>query len=625
MFLSAGSLQINSVQLRILFLQTFLSLLFIGFAQWANGQVIQNDTKITINWNGKKITEKTILVQINNKQENWLSHVEINHDPKQNFSFKYAKLIDLDGKVFKKLKKKDLITRSDLSYQAFFQDDLVTEFDLYSNRYPYWLEYSYEIIEKEFISVCWWSPYIYKEVQVLNSSLKVTIPQSYKVHISQRGEFKYQELNAADENVYTWYYNNTQKVKDEIFSPPFSEYLPQVVIVPSQFNYGEKGSFDSWQQFGMWMANLNEGTDQLTESERYEIKELVKEVEDKREIIRILYKSLQNQTRYVNVAIDVGGLKSYSASYVKQNKYGDCKALTTYIKAMLKSVGIDSYYTLINAGENASKINAAFPSQQFNHVILTIPLNGDTIWLENTSNIAPINYLGVFTQNRKALMVNGPNSKLITTPALELEDVLTKRVYTFYLSNKQRWETEIRLHIKGELFEEFLYKIVNEDESDQLKVIRDNIGIEKYDLKEWNYTHQDDSTFITIKSQGDVANPMRNFGRLKVINPLKIKIPEFEKPGLRKYSVRINYPINKLDSTVYLLKDTLDIQFPANADVKSSFGKYSTSFNVVGSQVVVAEQFQLYRNEIPLKGYEEFYSFIQSILNYKRKSSIIFK
>ena len=160
----------------------FLFTLFISSShRVAYGQILNYETKITVDNKGKKTTERIILIQINNKDENWLSHVEINHNPKQKFSFGYAQILNKEGRLVRKLKKKELITRSNLSYQAFYRDDLITEFDLYWNQYPYIIEYSYKIEEDEYLYIAWWTPLVFQNVVTIKSSLEVNLPNDLKV------------------------------------------------------------------------------------------------------------------------------------------------------------------------------------------------------------------------------------------------------------------------------------------------------------------------------------------------------------------------------------------------------------------------------------------------------------
>lgn len=79
------------------------------------------------------------------------------------------------------------------------------------------------------------------------------------------------------------------------------------------------------------------------------------------------------------------------------------KILSNYTIALLKEAGIKGYYTIIRAGRNARPIQPNFPSNQFNHVIVSVPNGKDTLWLECTSQTNPFGYQGTFTEDRWAL------------------------------------------------------------------------------------------------------------------------------------------------------------------------------------------------------------------------------
>ncbi len=615
------------MNLRILHI-FLLAIVVIGSHQNVLSQVLKNETIITIDAEGRKITERKVLVQVNDKQTNWVSNIQIKHNPRQDFSLNYARIIDLKGNTLRKIKKSNLSTRNDLSYQTFYQDDLITEFDMYWNQYPYQVEYSYTITEEEYFSVAWWVPVLYTSVSTIESSLTINVPSDYKIHIYQSGDLAYKESKAEGRKIYSWESSTVDKSVTEIYSPPIRELVPLVSVTPSNFKYWVNGSLDSWSSFGSWISDLNEGTDQLPLSEKIIIEKMINGIDDKREIIKTIYYYLQDYTKYINVSIDVGGLKSYPASYVSQHKYGDCKALTTYMKSMLKSVGIDSYYTVIRAGENGAKINSNFPSQQFNHVILAIPLENDTVWLENTSNVLPFNYLGTFTQGRYALIVNNEDSKLVETPKLQPSDVLVQRDYVFTVDEENVCQGDIALTLRGSSFEDFRYSISNESESEQELEMINHVDVEGVDLIDWNaLDYHRDSSNIKIHISASCPNLIREIGAWEVINPLKISIPDFEEPNNRQLDVRINYPINRLDNIVYKIQnlENKEVKMPEGINIKTIYGQYSTEYIIENNSIVVHEKFILLDNEISDDKYPDFYSFIQSITTHKKQSAILIK
>jgi hypothetical protein len=117
-------------------------------------------------------------------------------------------------------------------------------------------------------------------------------------------------------------------------------------------------------------------------------------IQSDKDKVRFLYRYLQQNMRYVSVQLGIGGLKPFPAMFVDQKKYGDCKALTNYMGALLRAVNIPSCYAIVNAGTNAKPADPKFPDNVFNHVILCVPLKNDTTWLECTSNTQPFGQLG---------------------------------------------------------------------------------------------------------------------------------------------------------------------------------------------------------------------------------------
>lgn len=597
------------------------------FAYSSYGQVLSYHTKIKIE-NGVKTTERICRIQINSKADNELSRIRLKHGPNDKFNLVSAKIIDATGKTLRKLKKKDIITKNDLSYGTFYQDDLIEEFDLFWNEYPYQIEYNYHIKEDNYLYIAHWYPVVYLKTPTFVSSLQIELPLDYKFAMNYDDELKHEKSFADNKCILKWNTSGIKPIEKEIYSPPLLELIPKVAVMALDFKYGINGNSESWASFGSWLSTLNKTTDELPFLERIVVDKLIDGVKDEREIIKILYHYLQDKTKYVNVAIDVGGLKSYPASYVCSNKYGDCKALTTYMKAMLNHVGITSFYTIINAGGNATRIDVDFPSQQFNHVILCIPQETDTIWLENTSNISPFNYLGDFTQNRYALIVDEHNSKLVRTPVLEDTLLLEKRIYNFNLDAQGKGKVSIVKTLGGNPFERYRYFKTQLTKRDQEERLQKEYSNKNFELLEWEILDNDrDHTNLQLLLNGNCKSQIRSVGNLKVISPLHIKLPKFEDPKNRKQNVRINYPINKMDSVIYYIDflESHKVVLPPAIVISSDFGSYKVNFKQQTNKLVVTEYFKLKRGDYSLEEYPRFHAFISSIIKYKKSSVILLK
>lgn len=602
----------------------FMVILPASVFSQAGNHVVDYETIIKFE-KGKLITEKSFLIQINDKLHDWFADVQIPYEANQGIQILEAYIVGPKGNIVRTLKDKEVVTKSRFSSASFFEDKLLKEFSLKWNEYPYRIKYRYKESAREFLHIENWYPY-YRNVPIRKASLNVDLPVDFKIKMNYTDSLLYK--TEVKENIisHSWEIFNIPEIEEEIFSPHLYNLLPNVNMVPVEFTYGVKGNMESWQSFGNWIESLNESLDNLPQYEKERVDKIIDSLSSKKDIVMALYHYLQDHTRYINVSIDIGGMKPYPASYVCQNKYGDCKALTIYMKALLKHAGIPSYYTIVYGSDNPPRINDAIPSQQFNHVILCVPLGNDTIWLENTATYTPMNYVGTFIQNRSALLVNKDSSKLVTTPALTPEDVSETGVYNFTIDEEGEGTLRITKTYRGERFEYFRYIQQNMNVRDQKETIEEALGVPGAILTHWSFDYPNRTkAFMNLLLEMEVKNQLRKMGGMIILNPFfkSYFIPKKEES--RKYPVVINYPVNKTDTIIYnsLIFDKYKVSLPENISIDSKYGMYAENHRIEDGKLFSVQEFVLYPGNYPKDEFSNFLDFFESIKTIRQKSPVI--
>lgn len=96
-------------------------------------------------------------------------------------------------------------------------------------------------------------------------------------------------------------------------------------------------------------------------------------------------KLVQQDVRYIYVGLDGGNLTRASADDTWQRRYGDCKAKTALLLAMLKALGIDAQAVLVNASGADDGMDQRLPSPRiFDHVLVRAQIDGTEYWLDGT-------------------------------------------------------------------------------------------------------------------------------------------------------------------------------------------------------------------------------------------------
>jgi len=95
---------------------------------------------------------------------------------------------------------------------------------------------------------------------------------------------------------------------------------------------------------------------------------------------------VQERTRYVYLGMDSGNLTPAGAESTWARRYGDCKAKTALLMAILRELGIKAEAAIVSS-EDGDGMNDRLPIVGlFDHVIVRAEIGGKTYWLDGTRN-----------------------------------------------------------------------------------------------------------------------------------------------------------------------------------------------------------------------------------------------
>lgn len=597
-----------------------LSIFNLGNAQ--DAEILNETTHATVNSKNQLTVIYSFSIQINNRRGEDLTNFKVNSSKRINVKDIQGSITTVNGVLLNKLNKKEIKKVSSFSDISFYQDEFTEYFTLRHNTYPYVIHCTFTKEFDEFMHIVEWTPMYNRNYPTKKAELTITVPADYKIKIKERNIQYQKTIDDKGNNIYKWESDYTNILKEEIYCADITELLPMVYIVPAYFTYGVPGSFDSWQSFGLWYNNLISGLNDLPASEIAKFIELTKNIGSNKEKARILYNYMQDNTRFIDVTLGIGGLKPFPASYVAYNKYGDCKALTNYMKAMLEIVGIKSYFSIINAGEKIAPFYSDFPSSQFNHVFLMVPFEKDTVWLECTNQNIPFGYLGTFTQNRNSLVIYNENGQLEQTPPLKDIDVLKQMNSMIDINLIGKSKAKINYICKGSSYEYIKWLSKKKTPLEQEDKIRSYIDFSNFDLISWSFENQQrDSASITLNTEIESAEFCKKYDSDYVLNIIPLDLPKFESPRVRKLPLVFDYPIWKKYSVTFNLPESARIShMPTDTLLTNVFGRYEINYFKSDTSITVNYVLQINRGHYPLEKYPAFFEFVKSILSIERKN-----
>lgn len=390
--------------------------------EWKNAPAIIHESiqEVTVDASGKFTVRKKLRATILKTDANSLAVLSVPYSKSIKVKNISGEATDLLGKSIYKFKKSDIQDYSNFSSFSVYEDNRVKVLDIQQHKLPYTVSFDYELEYPNLYYIPSWIPQPYTKIPVQKTSIRYSIPSDKTVRFFSKtiaDDFK-SEKKEGDKIVYAWEMRDLSPVKVEPLASRDSQSYYHLLASPAEFVYdGFAGKLNSWEEMGAWFYQLNQGKRELPQKTIDEVKQLTAGLGTDMDKIQALYQYMQNKTRYVSIQLGLGGLMPFDAMNIEKNGFGDCKALSNYMGALLDVVGIENYYTLIHGGASPRKTYPEFTADYFNHVILAVPQkDGEYLFLECTDQNNPFGYLSDFTSDRYALLITPEGGKLVHTP-----------------------------------------------------------------------------------------------------------------------------------------------------------------------------------------------------------------
>ena len=564
--------------------------------------------------------------------------VQFNNDTK--LSFFKAWTITANGQEME-LKEKDAVEFSLSSFEVF--SDLRGKGIKFSAADPGNIV-GYEYVQKH-------RPFAFEddwqfqsEIPTRRARFSLQLPVGWEFSESW-ANFPKQQPQSSANNFNVWEVENVPGVEIEPAMPPFLTVASRMDIkyFPRDPALRAKTT-GTWNDIGIWYANLTSASRVPSPALQQKVAELTTGITDPLKKMQVLAAYVQQQIRYVAIEVGIGGLQPHPAADVFKHQYGDCKDKVTLLSTMLKQVGIDSYYVMVDTHRGI--VNPDFPSLRGNHMIMAIrlpqdiptnslyaivddPRLGHLLFFDPTDEFVTLGYLPSDLQQNYGLLVTPDSGKVILLPLLPPPTNRLLRTATLTLGPTGNLGGDVDELRWGAPAGDSRAQFIGSSPSDREKVIEKFLGTF---LNNFTLTHASLGNLdkydenLLLHYQFVVEGYAKTAGDLLILRP---RVVGDKGSNILAGKAR-KYPIEFEGTT--LQSDVFDITLPAGyvvdelplpVEVKCDYATYKSNVEVKDNVLHYKRTYEINGVVVPTEKLPEVRDFFHQIAAAEKSSAVL--
>ncbi len=449
------------------------------------------------------------------------------------------------------------------------------------------------------------SPFTFSRgVPVVKAELKISFPKEMSVKYVIKGNDKdkvqFKEESRRGETTYTFSVNDLAAEKRYPDAPDDSYYSLHVIFYIEKYQ-NEKGETvrylsntdDLYKLNHSFLKGIN--TEPGAELKQV-VDSIVRGVSSTEEKARRVYRWVQNNIKYVAFEDGMGGFVPRDASLVCSRRFGDCKDMSSILTSMLNIAGVPAWYTWIGTRHLPYRYSETPLPIVDNHMISTIRLNNEYIFLDGTDDNCIFGFPSEMIQGKEAMVaINDTSYKVLTVPVIpKQKNIMVDSTFIELTDNGIKGT--VNLSLSGYYAMDMHSLLTHTNAKDQEKYFKSrfNRGSNKFRMGKYVVGDQSDFNKLSISAEFDLQDYARKIADEWYLNLNLVKHYEHEEIDYPKRKIPIEFNFLNIQKYVVVLKipDGYTINsLPAGKNYKNDVWGFEMKYEQHNNLLVLTREF----------------------------------
>jgi len=496
-------------------------------------------------------------------------------------------------------------------------------------------------------------PYVLQDEWFFQEPLPVR-EAHYTLQLPPSWEYKAVWLNHAEaapvplsNNQWQWTVKDVPEVRWEADMPPWKG-VAGLMIVSLIAPGGTNRGFLNWRDMGSWYNGLTQGRRDASPEIKQQVVALTSSLKTPLAKMQALAGFMQSEIRYVGIWLGIGGVQPHAALEVFKHRFGDCKDKATLLSAMLKEIGVESYYVIIHTERGGVTSKTPPHVGNFNHAILAVrlpdgvsdsslvatmqhPQLGRILFFDPTDTLTPFGQLRGALQDNYGLLVTPDGGELVQLPQLATTMNGVQRTAKLTLDQQGLLKGDVHEIRVGDAARHQRRELRSAQQSkDQIKPIE---ALMAYSLGTFYLTKatvtnlQQNSLPFEYNWSFLAPNYGKVAGELLLVRPRVIGVKAsslLETKEPRRYPVELPGPSRDTDTFEITLPPGYELdELPSPVDADYSFASYHSKTEVSGNVLKYTRTYEVKELSIPLAKMEELKKLNRIIAGDERTAAVL--